>query len=227
MQNEELIEYITREVLKKLEGKVADSSREKLLLTEAVGLNLSAKLKLKYEISVFEELEKKIDLAEFKNLIITKLDTKLLIEVAELIQINRQAELILNLLFQAKKVYLIREGISYYQYQSQCTKILYDKIMAAERKLKSFGIEFLTAAELERKLNSNFSAAELSFKKTGTDSESQYFLLDKKLIDYSTVKKLYERNCNKIEIPLKSIVTALAEDFIKDKDIKFKYIEGR
>lgn len=228
MQNKELIECITREVLKRLDEKdISPSDKKKLLLIEDIELNLSKKTKAKYELCIFDKLAKKNNLSGFENLIITELNTKLMLEVSELIQINPKAEVILKFLLQGKNVYVLTGGVKYYQYQQTSPKTLYNKIMEAENKLRSFGIEFLTLEELEVKLNSNSSAAGLKTKETGADSNSEYFLLDKKLIDYSIIKNLYEKNHSNIEVPATSIVTALAEDFIKDKNIKLKFIEGR
>ncbi|MFW5961883.1 MAG: hypothetical protein ACOCRV_02635, partial [bacterium] len=205
MQNKELIECITREVLKILDEKaIISSDKKKLLLTDDIELNLSKNITAKYELSIFDKLEADNNLAGFENLIITELNTKLLLEVSELIQINPKAEVILKFLLQGKNVYVLTGGVKYYQYQQTSPETLYNKIMEAENRLRSFGIEFLTLTELEMKLNSNSSAAGLKPKKTETDSNSEYFLLDKKLIDYSIIKNMYERNYSKIEVPAKS-----------------------
>ncbi len=228
MQNKELVECIIREVLKRLDQKnIAFSDKKKLLLTEDIELNLSRNTRAKYELRIFDKLELDDKLTGFEDLIITELNTKLLLEVSELIQINSKAEVILKFLLQGKNVYVLTGGVKYYQYQKTSPKTLYNKIMEAENKLRSYGIEFLTLEELELKLNKKSSAASLKAQETETDSNSEYFLLDKKLIDYSIIKNLHERNYSEIEVPAKSIVTALAEDFIKDKNIKLKIIKGR
>jgi len=228
LQNKELIECITREVLKKLEqNDLSSVAKKKLLLTDDIDHNFSENIKTKYELCLFDKLEEKNNLTEFENLVITSLDTKLLLAVSELIQISLEAELILKFLLQGKNVYVITEGVNYYQYQRTSPKTLYNKIMEAENKLKSFGIEFLTSAELEMRLIENNNDISLEKEEHIVNYDSEYFLLEKKLVDYSTIKNLYERNHSKIEVPAKSILTALAEDFIKEKNIKLKLIEGR
>lgn len=228
MQNKELIECITREVLKKLEqNDLSSASKKKILLTEDIDLKLSEKMKTEYEFTLFDQSLSEDNLSEIEDLVITSLNTKLLLAVSELIQINPEAELILKFLLQGKSVYVITEGVKYYQYQQTSPKTLYNKIMEAENKLKSFGVEFLTSAELEVKLPDNTNELSPEIEKPADNLNSEYFLLEKKLVDYSTIKNLYERNYRKIEVPKKSILTALAEDFIKEKNIKFKLIEGR
>ncbi|MCC3144338.1 hypothetical protein LJ207_03270 [Halanaerobium sp. Z-7514] len=50
-------------------------------------------------------------------------------------------------------------------------------------------------------------------------AESEYFLLEKKVIDSYIIKKLYKQGYNKIKIKADSIITAEAKDFIEAKNI--------
>lgn len=242
MDKKELIECITREVLKKLDEEKAagagqEPKKEKLLLTENVKLDLSKELKAKYEICSFAEINSKSALIDINEIIITKLDMKLLIELSELIQLDPKAELILTSLLEGKNIYVLTAGVQYYQYQQSSPKTLYNKLIEAEDKLKKFGIQFLSSKELElnlknknkveNKQNVINSKPVTGHKDLAVENQNEYFKLDKKLIDYSIIKNLYEKKYTKIEVLANSIVTALAQDFIKDKNIKLKYIEGR
>ena len=49
--------------------------------------------------------------------------------------------------------------------------------------------------------------------------KSEYFLLEKEVIDSYIIKKLYNQGYDKIEIRADSIITAEAKDFIQAKNI--------
>ncbi|ADQ15494.1 hypothetical protein [Halanaerobium hydrogeniformans] len=51
------------------------------------------------------------------------------------------------------------------------------------------------------------------------NKESEYFLLEKKVIDSYIIKKLYNQGYDKIKIKADSIITAEAKDFIEAKNI--------
>lgn len=232
MDKGDLIESITKEVLKRLNNeKNTDNEKiiekEKLLLTENVKIDLSEELRKRFDICSFGEINTEKSLSEINEIIITKLDMKLLMELSELIQLNPKSEFILTSLLKGKNIYVLTSGVKYYQYQKTSPKTLYNELIKAEDKLKSFGIEFLSLKQLESKLKKdNFSTSEI--EKTGEDKNlNEYFRLDKKLIDYSIIKKLHEKNYEKIEVSINSIITALAKDFIKEKNIDLEYIEGR
>ncbi len=227
MQREELIETITAEVLKRLDKKEVEPQKKKLLLTDKIRLDLSPEMKAEYETCFLEADKAKVSSVEIEEIIITKLDMKLLIELSELIQFDPRAEFILTSLLKGKNIYVLTGGVKYYQYQAVSPHTLYNKLMEAEDKLKSFGVEFLSLKELEQRLLKESSSMELKNESVSAAVDQEYFLLDKKLIDYSIVKNIYEKKHNKIEISDKSIVTALAKDFIKDKNISLKIIEGR
>lgn len=234
MENKELIEAIVSEVLKRLEiSKTTaekESNKEKIILMDDLKLNFSDELQKKYELVYFSEIKNEIKFDDIKGIIISKLTSKLLVELSELIQLNSRSEFIMKTLLEGKKIYVLIDGVNYYQYQNTSPKIIYNQLLEAEDKLKNFGIEFINFVELERKLmqGDNYNSDKLNSLKVvnnnenAENNENEYFLLDKKLINYSIIKKLYEKDYLKIEIKKSSIVTALARDFIKDKNIKIK-----
>jgi ethanolamine utilization protein len=231
LQKEEFIETIVKEVLKKLNDQ-SDSSKEKfekekILLSQKADFQFAQSLREKYELIELEAENEVADFAAVENLVITQLDLKGLIELSELIQVEAQLEFIVKFLFEGKNIYIIEEGLSYRNYHGNVPQALYDKLIKAEEKLKSYGFVFLglnqLAAELEIKKESKNSTP----NHLETKTKSEYFRLDKKLIDLSIIQKLYQKNHSKFEISQSSIVTALAKDYIKDQKIEIEYIEGR
>lgn len=225
MQRKELIETITKEVLKKLDNskiEEKESKKKKILLTEKIDLNLSSKIKEKYEICYFSEKNSDINLTEINEIIITKLDMKLLIELAELMQFKPESELILTSLLKGKNVYVLTQAVKYYQYKKTSPNTLYNKLMEAENKLKSFGIEFLTLEEIEKNLISKKYHSIKDDNHLISKQKQEYFSLDKKLVDYSIIKDIHEKDYDKVEIYANSIITDLARDYIEDKNIELK-----
>lgn len=229
MPKEELIETIVKEVLKKINDQsdknTNEPEKEKILLSQKADFEFSQSLKEKYELVELEPEVSKLEVSD--NLIITKLDLKNLIELSELIQVDSKLEFIVKFLFEGKNIYIIEEGLSYKNYHGNVPQVLYDKLIKAEEKLKSYGFVFLKLAQLAGELESENKAENSTKTDLVIESASEYFELDKKLIDLSIIQRLYQKNHSKFEIPQSSIVTALAKDYIKEQNIKVQYIEGR
>lgn len=186
MNEEKLIDFIKKEVSKYL---VLENKFKKTI--EIVGDDLILK----------DELNKKFDISDKSNcLIVTTIGIKEMVALSQGTYNNDYCQKILESLLEGKKIFLIKEGITWREYKKipLPLKVLYKKY---EKELEKYGIQISKRLDIQERL----------IKKSEFISEG--------ILDLKKMKNKF--NSSKvIELSKDVKVTELAKEFARENQIK-------
>jgi ethanolamine utilization protein len=151
-----------------------------------------------------EDMENK----EYKITIVPSLTTTMLANVANGLGTTKDEQFILSQLLRGGKVIVLKNGVEYYRYKTHAPNLLYKVFEEYERRLKGFGIPFLSSDKL---LSDQSEEPEEVVKIAAVKT----FTLTKRLISESDLQRLYLKNIKEITVNEKSIITPLAQDYIR------------
>lgn len=206
MEYDKLVNLIVEEVLKKIDNLSTSTSNKPLaIIFNEVDLNQYLKLySSQYDVKVFDE-----NIRECELVIITRLCLRGMANLAHLISSTSEESFIVKMLMKGKKICIVEEGLSYKRYKGTAPKQIYSKYLEFEKILKNYGIEFISNS-----VNININ------KNKNDKNEEKSIIIHKKLISESDIRKQYISGTKVIFIDSKSIITPLAEDYIKMNHIE-------
>ncbi|NMM63796.1 hypothetical protein HBE96_14155 [Clostridium sp. P21] len=235
MDMENLVDMITKEVMRRIQKLSYDENRyikDKVLLLEDCfeNSNIKEALEEKY---IVDSYSSDINVDCYKAIVLSKLNLKVLSNLALGLCNGEYEHIIINALFKGKRVYVLEDGIEYRKYMSGANKNLYKLYTEYEQKLIYNGVDILNEGNLIRTLlcgqdihrSQNHEVYENSIsEKIEKEQEVIKNSLSKKLITELDLRRLYMDGVKEIGILKKSILTPLAQDFIRINHLKIKRV---
>lgn len=203
MEYDKLVNTIVYEVLKKIdENNFENANKKTAVIFEKDDLQkYSNIMEQEYEVVLYHE-----HLRECNIIVITQLCLKTMANLANLISSTKEENFIIKMLMEGKKIYIAEEGLIYKKYKNSAPKQVYNKYLEFENMLKNYGIEIMNN----------------SLNKTNkcTMNKDQSTVINKKLITECDIKKQYLMGNKIISVDNKSVITPLAQDYIKMNHIE-------
>lgn len=232
---ENLVDMITKEVMRRIQKLSYDENRyikDKILLLEDCfeNSNIKEALEEKYIVDLYNS---DVNVDCYKAVVLSKLNLKVLSNLALGLCNGQYEEIIINALFKGKRVYVLEDGMEYRKYMSSANKNLYKLYTEYEQKLMYNGVDILNEGNLIRALLCGQDIHKSQNHEVYEDSISekienkQEFIknsLSKKLITEVDLRRLYMDGVKEINILKKSILTPLAQDFIRINHLKIKRV---
>lgn len=230
MEIEKLVDMVTKEVMMRIERDINDSAMDKAKVLvigscEKEITMITDLLENKYEVCIYDKSD--INMKNYNHIIVANLCNKGLSSLAlGLCNDNVQAFLI-EALFNGKKVYVLKEGIEYRKYSTNANSELYNLYNQYECKIMSYGVVLVSETSLIQSMKSGATfneqvvqALPLIESTNNVQSHQVVEISNKKLITESDLKKLYMNGIKEVTIIHKAILTPLAQDFVRIKQLK-------
>jgi len=223
MNYDKLVDLIVKEVYRKLEEANKNNVKHKTaVIIGDMELDPITKANLDEEYN--ETLE--ADIA-----IVSKLSIKSMANIATLTGINEEENFIINMLLAGKKVYVLESGLEYRKYKSTAPRALYNKYLSFEKDLEVYGIdviEFLEKVEEKTTRKEEHKRVEevstLEKFNSIPEEEMSFEIRNKRLISEADLRKPFMNGMKSVVIDKKSIITPLANDFIRIHNLKVKRV---
>lgn len=201
-----LIDYLTKEVVKNLksDGKKKD---EVLVIREKEDKKeiKSDEFKLVYR----DELEK-INIDDFRHIVITSLTLNQLINIAIGRSDDDATSIIIECILRGKSIFILNAGAKYRKYKTTTNENFYNMIENYEKNIISFGITFIDENDIDLICGNN--------KEIVVEDDR----LDNKVITESILENRQREGDNEIRISKNAVITPLANDFIRINNIKIQ-----
>lgn len=228
MNYDELVDLIVKEVYRKLEETNKNTVKHKTaVIIGDMNLDPITKANLDEEYKLISyNYEVDADIA-----IVSKLSIKSMANIATLTGINEEENFIINMLLSGKKVYVLESGLEYRKYKNTAPRALYNKYLSFEKELKVYGIdiiEFLEKFEDKTIRKEEYKKVEevsaLETLNSIPEEEMSFEIRNKKLISEGDLRKPFMNGMKSVVIDKKSIITPLANDFIRIHNLKVKRV---
>ncbi|MBG9774848.1 ethanolamine utilization protein [Brevibacillus laterosporus] len=224
MNIEALVEAVTKEVYKKLQGmkplQEQPIKRQKaIIMDNQAHPEIEAHIESHYDFQYYDEQTRDCDLV-----IIPTICIQLLGNLANGISAGSRERFILTMLLKGKKVVALENSMVYKKYKQTANPLLYKQYEEFEERIKSFGIQMVQVSDL---LNIDGKEHKPEVASTKQESEiereeARQEVISKKLITESDLKKFHLRKVNQIIVSKNSIITPLAKDYIKMQQIQVR-----
>ena len=222
MDYDKLIEFIVDEIYKKLENqdvKVNNNLPKCVLMWER------DEEKYKFLNDKFKVLNFNKDIKDCDVLVISRLCLRGLCNLAMGNSVSDEERFILKMIMSGKKVYVMEDGLEYKRYKQTAPKTLYNKYLNFEKEIKSYGVEIINNPKSI--LNETKVIYKEEYTKENKEmsiavnlNENTLDLRSKKLISESDLRKPQINGIDKILLGKRSIITPLANDFIRIHNLK-------
>lgn len=222
MDYDKLVDLIVQEIYKKFEQNNNSqlNNKKNMVILWDENLDKYKKFQDEFNLNSYNNEIKDCDI-----LIIGGLCLRGLSNLALGTSVSEEERFILRMLMKGKYVYLIEEGLEYRKYKKSAPKTLYNKYIRFEEDLRSYGIQIIK----------DFSMIALNLKdqnviekdmeeKIESNQCSVTELTNKKVISESDLRKPQMKGLKTIIVDKKSIITPLANDFIKIHHLKVKRV---
>ncbi|WP_346938576.1 TIGR02536 family ethanolamine utilization protein [uncultured Clostridium sp.] len=228
MNYDKLVDLIVKEVYKKLEEANKKNIRHKTaVIIGDVELDSITKANLneEYRMIYYGEEALEADIA-----VVSRLSIKSMANIATLTGINEEENFIINMLLAGKRVYVLENGLEYRKYKNTAPRALYNKYLSFEKELKVYGIDIVEVIEkVEDKTTRKEEykkVEEVSILETSNSisEEMSFEIRNKKLISEMDLRKPFMNGMKSVVIDKKSIITPLANDFIRIHNLKVKRV---
>ncbi|WP_250673898.1 TIGR02536 family ethanolamine utilization protein [Paraclostridium ghonii] len=222
MDYDKLIEFIVDEIYTKLKNQDAKENKD---LPICVLMWERDEEKYKFLDDKFKILNYDKDVKDCDVLIVSKLCLRGLCNLAIGNSVSDEERFILKMIMSGKKVYIMEDGLEYKRYKQTAPKALYNKYLNFEKEIKSYGVEIIKDSKSilnENKINCKEEYIEKN-KENEFNVNLNKDVLDlrsKKLISESDLRKPQINGIDKILLGKKSIITPLANDFIRIHNLK-------
>jgi ethanolamine utilization protein len=229
MNYDKLVDLIVKEVYKKLEEANKNNVKHKTaVIIGDIELDPITKANLdeEYRLISYSNETLEADIA-----IVSKLSIKSMANIATLTGINEEENFIINMLLAGKKVYVLESGLEYRKYKSTAPRALYNKYLSFEKDLEVYGIdviEFLEKVEEKTTRKEEHKRVEevstLENFNSIPEEEMSFEIRNKRLISEGDLRKPFMNGMKSVVIDKKSIITPLANDFIRIHNLKVKRV---
>lgn len=222
MDYDKLIEFIVDEIYKKLENKDIKENND---LPKCVLMWERDEEKYKFLNDKFKVLNFNKDIKDCDVLVISRLCLRGLCNLAMGNSVSDEERFILKMIMSGKKVYVMEDGLEYKRYKQTAPKTLYNKYLNFEKEIKSYGVEIINNPKSilnETKVNykEEYVKDNTEIKVNVNLTENTLDLRSKKLISESDLRKPQINGIDKILLGKRSLVTPLANDFIRIHNLK-------
>ena len=224
MNYDDMVKRIVEEIYGNIkEDEIDESTKKKAIIIGKVNNNKLGKgLKENYQLIAYENNIKNGDLV-----IIEYLDIKEIANIALLVPTNGKEEFIIKMLLEGKKVFISEDGLEYKKYKETAPRALYNEYLNLEKKLKLYGMEVIKYSyeiieqdEIKEKCRTKVKYINEEI----LEEESTFYIKNKKIISEGDLKKPFMQGKKIIIIDSKSIITPLADDFIKIHNLKIERV---
>lgn len=186
MIEKDLLDIIKREVEKYLEKTEVKKEKIKLIGQDKI---------------LKEHIEKNFEISnESKKIIVTSLNIKETVDLANGTFSTENGEEILNHILKGHEIFIINQGVLWKNYRN-IPERLYEKYSEYESILREYGVVFVDKLEIEYLLDKN----------------NKILTFNEKVLNLRSIKKIKEKE---IVISGKTIITQLAMDYIRENNIK-------
>ncbi|MCU9814455.1 TIGR02536 family ethanolamine utilization protein [Paraclostridium sp. AKS73] len=222
MDYDKLIEFIVDEIYKKLENQAIKDNND---LPKCVLMWERDEEKYKFLNDKFKVLNYNKDIKDCDVLVISRLCLRGLCNLAMGNSVSDEERFILKMIMSGKKVYVMEDGLEYKRYKQTAPKTLYNKYLNFEKEIKSYGVEIINNPKSilnETKVNykEEYVKDNTEIKVNVNLTENTLDLRSKKLISESDLRKPQINGIDKILLGKRSLVTPLANDFIRIHNLK-------
>lgn len=222
MDYDKLIEFIVDEIYKKLENQGVKENND---LPKCVLMWERDEDKYKFLNDKFKVLNYNKDIKDCDVLVISRLCLRGLCNLAMGNSVSDEERFILKMIMSGKKVYVMEDGLEYKRYKQTAPKTLYNKYLNFEKEIKSYGVEIINNPKSilnETKVNYKVEYAKdnAEIKVNVNLTENTLDLRSKKLISESDLRKPQINGIDRILLGKRSIITPLANDFIRIHNLK-------
>lgn len=222
MDYDKLIEFIVDEIYKKLENQDVKENND---LPECVLMWERDEEKYKFLDDKFKVLNYNKDIKDCDILVISRLCLRGLCNLAMGNSVSDEERFILKMIMSGKKVYVMEDGLEYKRYKHTAPKTLYNKYLNFEKEIKSYGVEIINNPKSilnETKViyKEEYTKDNKEIKINVNLTENTLDLRSKKLISESDLRKPQINGIDRILLGKKSIITPLANDFIRIHNLK-------
>lgn len=222
MDYDKLIEFIVDEIYKKLENQGVKENND---LPKCVLMWERDEEKYKFLNDKFKVLNFNKDIKDCDVLVISRLCLRGLCNLAMGNSVSDEERFILKMIMSGKKVYVMEDGLEYKRYKQTAPKTLYNKYLNFEKEIKSYGVEIINNPKSI--LNETKVIYKEEYVKENKEmnvavnlNENTLDLRSKKLISESDLRKPQINGIDKILLGKRSIITPLANDFIRIHNLK-------
>lgn len=222
MDYDKLIKFIVDEIYIKLSNQDIKENNDL-----PICVLMWEKDEQKYEFlnDKFKVLNYHKDIKDCDVLIVSRLCLRGLCNLAMGNSVSDEERFILKMLMSGKKVYIMEDGLEHKRYKQTAPKALYNKYLNFEKEIKSYGVEIIKDPK------SILNETRINYKEEYIDkskeaklqvnlTEDILDLRSKKLISESDLRKPQMNGIDKILLGKKSIITPLANDFIRIHNLK-------
>lgn len=231
MDMKNLTDLVTKEVMKRLESieKVNNMvKKDKILLLnlrECSCLDYARKkLSEAYDI---ETLDSSSKLEEYKACILCSMSNKEIANISLGLCNSNVEDVIMKFLLMGKEVYLVESGIEYRRYLNTASPSLVELYREYEKKLIQYGVKLIK--EFKDVLNEDNKSQTQCIPEVidvlgSNDVQSPLDLTRKKLISEADLKKSCIHGVKEVIVSKKSVITPLAQDFIRINHLAVKKV---
>lgn len=216
--SKKFIEYIIEEVLKKIEtnSQVESSGPKDKILAISFSNREFFKFvdKGKFQIFYLEDIEEKIMIDEYKYIFIGELRINELVNIAIGLGSEIVSNTVISAILENKKIYAIKEGIEYKKYKETSNMNFYNMIENYEERIKSFGVAFVDSRNAKEILLGKSKKNKVEKSASQKNSNSTYYVKEA-VITESLAKKIFFKGCRDIILNKSTIITPLAEDYLR------------
>lgn len=220
----ELIEYITKEVMKKIQGM-----DETILENEPVedkdrvlAIPFGEKKFLKdyqepLHIDYLEDLKGDIDINSYKYLVLGGICNEELVNIAIGLPRTAVSSLVIDFILQNKRIYILNEGIQYHQYKDIANIPFYNMLKSYEEKLETFGVNFINKEEINKMAKTKDLQKKVITESVNEGKKEHGYLVKNRIITEGIIRNIYQKGHMTIMIKKNSIITPLAQDYIRSQ----------
>jgi ethanolamine utilization protein len=213
LDREVFIQKVTEEVYKRLQQRQAAQTipvvrQQVVLLTAEPMPKLEKILNAHYDVQYYDE-----SIRDCELVVIPEICIQLLSNLANGISAGSRERFLLTMLLKGKSVIALEEGLSYKKYKSTAPVLLYKLYDGNADKLRNIGIRFVPTMELLPACLGTAGVVDVHAEPVAATSEPE--LLLGKVITEAELKKYHFRNIKEIMIDRNSIITPLAQDYLR------------
>lgn len=218
MDTKKLIEYITKEVMNRVEGTITEEVEKDKILAIALSTEDILDINKDYfHIDHLEDIEGNIDIDSYKYIFLGSITNKEVVNVAIGLPNDRISSVVIDCIFQGKRIYVLKEGIQYNKYKDTSNVPFYNMMKSYETKLKSFGIDFISRNDISKVIKGEKEEGKVESKEVINDTEN--YAIKGRIVTESIIKDIYQCGYKDIAINKNTKITPLAKDYIRANGI--------
>lgn len=237
MNNEKLVELITKEVIRRMKAIIEENNSIKnkiLILEHNENMCPIVKKRLEENNIIADSIDTMKDINEYKCILIQNISNNELRNISQGYGSSQKEKLIVDLILKGEKLYALEKGVEFEEYKDVAPKVLINVFEEYKNKLELFGVVFTSLKSIISNTNKVEKAIKEVVKKEeniGNNMESivnekccigNERVLNKKLISEMDIRNLKKEGVNEIIVAKKSIITPLAKDFARINNLVIK-----